>query len=224
MSAGALARWVAEQVLRVRATALVAHTSPKLLDEFVVSAGIGKDPASYDGPPNAAGLAAAQILEDNPSVKIGASARVTLVVTRTHNTGRAQQAMLPERVARTGALLDADYYINALRKKLDPLISVFFVQQEQDSRTSRDVFGHNVIVPPKKVSEQKLLPGRAAAAKAIDVVLRTISPPIVLRETMLAPVIATTKRKRDTKEAGRVKETKVRDLSINAWGKFLKRI
>ena len=223
MSAGALARWVAEQVLRVQATALVAHTSPELLDEFVVSAGIGKDPESYDGPPNAAAFAAAQILEDNPSVKIGASARVTLVVTRTHNTGRAQQAMLPERVARTGALLDVDYYVNALRKKLDPLISVFFVQQERDSRTERNVFGHNVVVQAKKVSEQKLLPGRAAAARSVDAVLRTISPPIVLRETILAPVIATTKRKRETKGAGRVKDTKVRELSINAWAKILKR-
>ena len=159
--------WVAQRVVALKRAVEDVYDEPENLEQFILSAGLSKNPNEYDMP-KAAATAAKQLVALNPTVPVGSNSRVTFLVVSTRHEKRADQVLIPQLVARDTPPLDVTYYAVALRKKLNPLISVFFVEHERKAQTARDVFGRVVRVPPKRVSDQKLLPGELEATQRVD--------------------------------------------------------
>lgn len=142
------------------------------MQQFVLSAGLSKDLDEYAGVPNAAAHVAARLMEINPLEKLGSGTRVTFVVRAQHKDAkRGEQACLAEDLVQNRWPLDADYYVGAIRKKTEPLLSALFVTEERERSTFVDAFGRRVAVAHAKASERDALPGQVEAARRLSAAL-----------------------------------------------------
>jgi DNA polymerase elongation subunit (family B) len=142
------------------------------MQQFVLSAGLSKDLDQYDGPPNAAAHVAARLMEINPLEKLGAGTRVTFVVRAQHKDAkRGEQACLTDDLVQNRWPLDADYYIGAIRKKTEPLLSALFVTEEKRRATFTGAFGGSVTVKHAKACDRDSLPGQVEASRRLSAAL-----------------------------------------------------
>jgi hypothetical protein len=167
------------------------------MQQFVLSAGLSKDLDEYDGPPNAAAHVAARLMAINPLEKLGAGTRVTFVVRAQHKDAkRGEQACLVEDLERDKLPLDSDYYVGAIRKKTQPLLSALFVAEEKRRATFTGAFGGSVTVEHAKASERQALPGQNEAARRLTSALAQLgrvtqsTPRDEVEAPRLAPVFA----------------------------------
>jgi len=136
-------------------------------EAFVQSAGISKELAEYDGD-NSATAVARQMLAANPQCGIGKNSRVTFVVTAApKGSKRCHQALLPSVCLAETAPLDAGFYTGALLKKLAPMMSVLYMQEEAASRRTRTLDGSVVAREPDTAAARARLLGEAHAERAI---------------------------------------------------------
>jgi len=153
-------------------SAVLVHTDRNFpgrlpFESFVQSAGISKHIDSYDGD-NSATAVAKQMLAANPQCGIGKNSRVTFVVTvQGKGAKRCEQALLPSTCRETRAPLDANFYTTALLKKLAPLLSVLFMDDDRASRRTRTLTGAIVELTPKSAAERGRLLGESLAERAI---------------------------------------------------------
>ena len=141
-------------------------------EHFIQSAGVSKDLANYDND-NAAVSAAKQLVALNPQAGIGKNTRVNFVVTvRDAEAKRAQQALLPSVCLERKAPLDHGFYVDALLKKLAPLLSVLFMADERATRITRDLSGKIIEVAPKRAADRARLLGEASAETALRDAMR----------------------------------------------------
>ena len=170
-------------------------------DSFVQSAGISKDLAAYDGD-NAATAVAKQMLAANPQCGIGKNSRVTFVVTvQGKGAKRCQQALLPSTCRETRAPLDAEFYTSALLKKLAPLLSVLFLNDESAARRVRTDEGRFVEQEPASAAARARLIGEATAERAILEAFRKqklFEAPLELRQACAETEAKPAKRKAAT--------------------------
>ena len=167
------------------------------MQQFVLSAGLSKDLDDYAGVPNAAAHVAARLMEINPLEKLGAGTRVVFVVRAQHKDAkRGEQACLVEDLERDKLPLDSDYYIGAIRKKCEPLLSALFVAEEKRRATFTGAFGGSVTVEHAKASERQALPGQNEAARRLTSALAQLgrvtqsTPRDEVEAPRLAPVFA----------------------------------
>jgi hypothetical protein len=221
-----VAQWVADRICSVRAACADVYAHPDQLEQFVLSAGLSKDPSLYDVP-RAASTAALQLMKLNPTVPVGSNARVTFVVVATRNEKRADQVVIPQIAAAEKPPLNVEYYVEALRKKLLPLVSVYFVEAERRKNTMRNVFGALVHVAPLRVADQKLLPGQMTATKRVGACLRAANETVKVGATELRTAHEKTVAApaADPKPSLVVSEptteSKTRMLTAKQWGKML---
>lgn len=153
-------------------SAVLVHTDREFpgrlpFESFIQSAGISKDIDAYDGE-SAATAVARQMLAANPQCGVGKQSRVTFVVTlQGKGAKRAAQALLPSTCRETHAPLDASFYTSALLKKLAPLLSVLFLEDEKAARRTRTLTGEIVELAPKSAAERARLLGESLAERAI---------------------------------------------------------
>lgn len=168
------------------------------LKDFLQSAGIKRDMASYKSD-NSAILVAKAMLAENPLCGVGKGSRVVFVIAQKHKAKRCEQAMLLETCQARRARLDQDFYVEALTKKIVPMISILFKQQEAASRVVKDPFGRLLTLNPKTVADQKKIVGETTALKALEEVFRKCR--LVQRRQELQP----------PPEAPAAKQAKVKD-------------
>ena len=167
------------------------------MQQFVLSAGLSKDLDQYDGPPNAAAHVVARLMAINPLERLGAGTRVTFVVRAQHKDAkRGEQACLVEDLERDKLPLDSDYYVGAIRKKTEPLLSALFVAEEKRRATFTCAFGGSVTVEHAKASERQALPGQNEAARRLTSALAQLgrvkqsTPRDEVEAPRLAPIFA----------------------------------
>ena len=211
--------WVAQRLVDLKRSVGEVYETPDKLEHFILSAGLSKPMHEYDMP-KAATTAAKQLVLLNPTVPVGGNSRVTFVVAATRHEKRADQVLIPQLAARDQPPLDVDYYVGALRKKLIPLISVFFVEHERKAQTVRDVFGREVRVAPKRVCDQNLLPGELEARRRVDARIAELDTRVRKRvpDELRQPYEKT--QVVPTAEAAAAKESKAQStLSVKQWQK-----
>jgi len=163
-----------EAFARIHNSALLAHAGAErdfpgrlAFEAFVQSAGISKEIDAYDTD-NSATAVARQMLAANPQCGIGKNSRVTFVVTaQGKGAKRSEQALLPSACQAQRAPLDADFYTSALLKKLAPLLSVLFMEEERAARRVRTLDGRVVEEAPATAAARARLLGEATAERAI---------------------------------------------------------
>jgi hypothetical protein len=167
------------------------------MQQFVLSAGLSKDLDDYAGVPNAAAHVAARLMQLNPLERLGSGTRVVFVVRAQHKVAkRGEQACLVEDLVRERWPLDAEYYIGAIRKKCEPLLSALFVAEEQKRTTFTGAFGGSVTVEHAKASERQALPGQNEAARRLTSALAQLgrvtqsTPRVEVEAPRIAPVFA----------------------------------
>ncbi len=133
---------------------------------FVQSAGISKNLDDY-ATDNTATAIARQILDLDPQSCVGKSSRVTFVVTLLPGAKRCQQALLPATCLERRVHLDPEFYTSALVKKLAPLLSVLFSDEERAAGRVTTAFNAVVDLPPASKSAQTRLLGEARAERAL---------------------------------------------------------
>jgi hypothetical protein len=146
------------------------------MQQFMLSAGLSKDLDQYEGTPNAAAHVAARLMQMNPLERLGAGTRVVFVIRAQHKLAkRGEQACLVEDLVRERWSLDDDYYIGAIRKKCEPLLSALFVAEERERSTHIDAFGRRVAVAHAKASDRDALPGQVEAARRLSAALAQLA-------------------------------------------------
>ena len=142
-------------------------------EHFIQSAGVSKSLDEYDGGDSAAIVVAKQLAALNPQAGVGKNMRVTFVVTvRDADAKRAHQALLPSVCLAQRASLDSAFYVDALLRKLAPLLSVLFMKDEQATRMTRDLSGKIIQLAPRRVADQKKLLGETSAEAALKDAMR----------------------------------------------------
>jgi DNA polymerase elongation subunit (family B) len=190
----------ASAIVATKKAALRVHDS-KDYEQFICSAGISKALDSYASPVAAVEVAN-QMMEENDSIQITSGTRVTFVVAAAHKLAkRAEQALLLETCKRERAPLDFNFYCEALLKKLGPLLSVFFVNDE----LVKDALGETVRAKARTKAEASILPGQRAAEAALKKRIMELSTgsvkaieadrPVVEMALRQAPESASKKRK-----------------------------
>ena len=166
------------------------------LDQFVLSAGLSKDLEEYEGPPNCAAHIAVRLMQINPLETLGAGTRVTFVIRAAHaDAKRGEQACLKDDLVRERFQLDTEYYLGAIRKKCEPLLSALFVGDESKTLTFKSMLGGIVRVQHSKASERDALPGQTEAARRLKASLAlirraTLGVSAAEPPTRVAPVFA----------------------------------
>lgn len=189
---------------RVHNSAVLVHAGPERefegrlpFEAFVQSAGISKDIDAYDAD-NSATAVARQMLAANPQCGIGKNSRVTFVVTaQTKGAKRCEQALLPSSCLESRAPLDTSFYTGALLKKLAPLLSVLFMEEERASRRVRTLDGGVVEQEPASAAARARLLGEASAERAILGAFRAqklVEAPHEMRQAGAEPARAGAKR------------------------------
>jgi hypothetical protein len=191
-------------------SAVLVHTDRSFpgrlpFESFIQSAGISKHIDSYDGD-NSATAVAKQMLAANPQCGIGKNSRVTFVVTvQGRGAKRSEQALLPSACRETRTPLDANFYTTALLKKLSPLLSVLFMDDDRASRRTRTLTGAIVELAPQSAAERARLLGESMAERAILEAFRKqklFEAPQVIRPTPPCGADGSAAAKRKAPEAG----------------------
>ena len=135
---------------------------------FVQSAGISKALDDYDTD-NAAVAIARQMLAENALCGIGRNSRVSFVVVApaSKDTRRSEQVLLPSAALAERVPLDTNFYITALVRKLAPMLSILYADDERAQRRVRTLTGEVIEQEPATAAARARLLGEAAAEKAI---------------------------------------------------------
>lgn len=191
----------ARSIAAVRNSAAVVYAGPERefegrlpFESFVQSAGISKPLEEYASD-NAATAVAKQLLQLDAQSGVGKNSRVTFVVIAAgKDAKRSEQALLPSIAQSRQAPLDAGFYVEALMKKLAPLLSVYFRDAEVASSTRMVTLdGAGTLARGKqKASAASRLLGEATAERALMDALRT--HPVLHVATGFQKVKATVKR------------------------------
>jgi hypothetical protein len=105
-------------------------------------------------------------MEINPLERLGAGTRVAYVVRALHKDAkRGEQACLVDDLRRDRFPLDVDYYVGAIRKKVDPIISALFVAEERARMTHVAMDGRIAVVEHARACDRDTLPGQVEAAR-----------------------------------------------------------
>lgn len=177
---------------KVHNSAVLAHEGPERdfegrlpFEAFLQSAGISKDLGAYDAE-NAATAVARQMLKANAQCGIGKNSRVTFVLTaQEKGAKRSEQALLPSACQASRTPLDVHFYESALLKKLCPLLSVLYADDERASGRVRTLQGTIVEQEPESAAARARLLGEASAERAILAAFRSqklMKPPREMRQ------------------------------------------
>lgn len=111
-------------------------------------------------------------MELNPLERVGAGSRVTFVICGAHSSARrAEQAELVSDLLRERLALDVSYYVGAIRKKCEPLLSALFAREEREAATLVSASGARVVVAPARQCDRDRLPGELVAARRLTAAL-----------------------------------------------------
>jgi len=160
-------------------SAVLAHDGPDRdfpgrlpFASFIQSAGLSKAIGDYDAESSATAVAK-QMLAANAQCGVGKNSRVTFVVTaQFKGSKRCEQVLLPSICQQTRAPLDTSFYEEALMKKLAPLLSVLFMDEERASRRVRTLDGRIVEQAPASAAARARLLGEASAERALAAAFR----------------------------------------------------
>jgi DNA polymerase elongation subunit (family B) len=165
---------VARHIALVEASARSMHRANRPaehlpVEQFVLSAGISKGLDEYVGVANSAAVIAQKLMDKNPLEKIGAGARVTFVIAQAEpDARRAEQAELVSDLLSQKKSLDAQYYVEAIRAKCEPLLSAMFVAEERARATVRTATGGTLVLAPKRKADLAKLPGQLEAERRLE--------------------------------------------------------
>ena len=170
----AIAAFCGKAFADIHNSAVLAHEGPERdfpgrlpFTSFTQSAGLSKSLDDYDAESSATAVAK-QMLAANAQCGVGKNSRVTFVVTaQVKGSKRCEQALLPSTCAETRAPLDTAFYTEALMKKLAPLLSVLFMDDERASRRVRTLEGRIVEQEPASAAARARLLGEATAERAM---------------------------------------------------------
>ena len=141
------------------------------LSDFELSGGLSKNLDEYDSL-NAQGAVASRLMELFPLEKLGKGTRVTFVHRAEHiKTKRASQAVLVSDLVRERLPLDVDYYTEAVLRKLCPVLSALFGEEEKRGLTHQTMNGGAVEVQHRRASERSALVGQTTAEKRLRAAL-----------------------------------------------------
>lgn len=167
--------WIGKRLADIFNSAAVIHDPDAVftgvkrfrLEDFIQSAGISKALTEYDAP-NAAVRIAEQMLIENPNSEVGKNSRVSFVVTKClKDSKRGDQVLLPHICVLRKTAIDAHFYVNAVIKKLAPLVCVFFAHDEQRSRLNGTMEGATVTGQASSCAERTKLQGQQLAERLI---------------------------------------------------------
>ena len=166
-------RVVADHIALVEASIKSIHDSDRPaahipMEDFVISGGISKELDDYAGVPNSAACIAKRLMELNPLEKIGLGSRVTFVICKsTKGARRAEQAELVSDVVKERKQLDNEYYIGAIKKKCEPLLSALFAEKERELSKTRSVDGTTVLLAARCQMDRDKMSGQLYAEKQL---------------------------------------------------------
>lgn len=195
----ALVGHIADYAALVRASCRSLHRADRPEDhlpikEFELSGGLSKDLEEYAGALNSSGQVAARLMQINPLERLGAGVRVTFVHRAAHGDARrAEQATLVSDLMANKWSLDADYYTEALLKKVRPILSALYLEDERRRATHASMSGALVTVAHSRASERNALAGQTEAARALDEAIRVRSRAVAKEwdgTTTVAPIFA----------------------------------
>ena len=160
-------------------SAVLAHEGPERdfpgrlpFASFIQSAGLSKALGEYDAESSATAVAK-QMLAANSQCGVGKNSRVVFIVcAQFKGAKRCEQVLLPSICQKTRAPLDAAFYEEALMKKLAPLLSVMFINDERASRRVRTLDGRIVEQAPASAAARARLLGEASAERALAAAFR----------------------------------------------------
>jgi DNA polymerase elongation subunit (family B) len=165
-----------ECVRLVAASARTVHNDPRPdehlpLSDFELSGGLSKNLDEYDSL-NAQGAVATRLMELFPLEKLGKGTRVTYVYRAEHaKTKRRDQATLVADLVQERCPLNVDYYTEAMLRKLCPVLSALFVEEEKRSLTHQSLGGGTAEVQHRRAAERNALVGQTTAEKRMRAAL-----------------------------------------------------
>ena len=141
------------------------------LSDFELSGGLSKNLDEYDSL-NAQGAVASRLMELFPLEKLGKGTRVTFVHRAEHSKAkRRDQTTLVADLVQERWPLDVDYYTKAVLRKLCPVLSALYVDDEKRSLTHQMYGGGAVEVMHKRASERNALVGETTAERLLRAAL-----------------------------------------------------
>jgi len=141
------------------------------LSDFELSGGLSKNLDEYDSL-NAQAAVASRLMELFPLEKLGKGTRVTFVHRAEHSKAkRRDQATLVADLVQERWPLDVDYYTKAVLRKLCPVLSALYVNDEKHSLTHQMYGGGAVEVMHPRASERNALVGQTTAERLLRAAL-----------------------------------------------------